>query len=50
MSTATEGERICIPTRHYDSQQSKEEFKTFHWKGPYKVMKVLSVSNYISAK
>ena len=23
----------------YDSQRSKEEFKTFHWKGPYKVMK-----------
>ena len=34
----------------YDSQQSKEEFKTFHWKGPYKVMKVLSDSNYIIRK
>ena len=31
----------------YDSQRSKEDFKTFHWKGPYKVMKVLSDSNYI---
>ena len=31
----------------YDSQVSKEEFNTFHWKGPYKVMKVLSDSNYI---
>ena len=31
----------------YDSQRSKEEFETFHWKGPYKVMKVLSDSNYI---
>ena len=34
----------------YDSQTSKEEFKTFHWKGPYKVMKVLSDSNYIIRK
>ena len=34
----------------YDSQRSKEEFKTFHWKGPYKVMKVLSDSNYIIRK
>ena len=31
----------------YDSQRSKEEFKTFHWEGQYKVMKVLSDSNYI---
>ena len=31
----------------YDSQSCKEEFKTFHWKGPFKVMKVLSDSNYI---
>ena len=34
----------------YDSQRSKEECKTFHWKGPYKVMKVLSDSNYIIRK
>ena len=34
----------------YDSQRSKEEFKTFHRKGPYKVMKVLSDSNYIIRK
>ena len=34
----------------YDSQRSKEEFKTFHWKRPYKVMKVLSDSNYIIRK
>ena len=34
----------------YDSQRSKEEFETFHWKGPYKVMKVLSDSNYIIRK
>ena len=34
----------------YDSQRSKEEFKTFHWKGPYKVMKLLSDSNYIIRK
>ena len=34
----------------YDSQRSKEEFKTFHWKGPYKVTKVLSDSNYIIRK
>ena len=34
----------------YDSQRSKEEFKTFHWKGPYKVIKVLSDSNYIIRK
>ena len=34
----------------FDSQRSKEEFKTFHWKGPYKVMKVLSDSNYIIRK
>ena len=34
----------------YDSQRSKEEFKIFHWKGPYKVMKVLSDSNYIIRK
>ena len=33
-----------------DSQRSKEEFKTFHWKGPYKVMKVLSDSNHIIRK
>ena len=33
-----------------DSQRSKEEFKTFHWKGPYKVMKVLPDSNYIIRK
>ena len=31
----------------YDSHGCKEEFKTFHWKGPFKVMKVLSDSNYI---
>ena len=31
----------------YDSQGRKEEFKTFHWKGPFKVMNVLSDSNYI---
>ena len=30
----------------YDSQRSKEEFNTFHWKGPYKVMKVLSKHLY----
>ena len=34
----------------YDSQGCKEEFKTFHWKGPFKVMKVLSDSNYIIRK
>ena len=34
----------------YDSKRSKEEFKTFHWKGPYKVMKMLSDSNYIIRK
>ena len=34
----------------YDSQQSKEEFKTFHWKRLYKVMKMLSDSNYIIRK
>ena len=34
----------------YDSQRSKEEFKTFHWKGPYKVMKVLCDRNYIIRK
>ena len=34
----------------YDSQRIKEEFKTFHWKGPYKVMKVLSDNNYIIRK
>ena len=34
----------------YDSQRSKEEFKTFHWKGPHKMMKVLSDSNYIIRK
>ena len=31
----------------YDSQSCKQEFQTFHWKGPYKIMKVLSDSNYI---
>ena len=30
----------------YDSRDCKEECKTFHWKGPFKVMKVLSDSNY----
>ena len=34
----------------YDSQGCKEEFRTFHWKGPFKVMKVLSDSNYIIRK
>ena len=34
----------------YDSQQSKEELKSFQWKGPYKLMKVLSDSNYIIRK
>ena len=34
----------------YDSQGCKEEFKTFHWKGPFKVMKMLSDSNYIIRK
>ena len=34
----------------YDSQRSKEEFKTFHWKGRYKVMKVVSDSNCIIRK
>ena len=34
----------------YDSQGCKEEFKTFHWKGLFKVMKVLSDSNYIIRK
>ena len=34
----------------YDSQRCKEVFKTFHWKGPYKVLKVLSDSNYIIRK
>ena len=34
----------------YDSQKSKEELKTFHWKGPNKVMKVLSDSKYIIRK
>ena len=34
----------------YDSQGSKEEFWTFHWKGLFKVMKVLSDSNYIIRK
>ena len=34
----------------YDSQGCKEDFKTFHWKGPFKVMKVLSDSNYIIRK
>ena len=34
----------------YDSQRSKEEFKIFQWKRPYKVMKVLSDSNYIIRK
>ena len=31
----------------HDSQVCQEEFETFHWKGPFKVMKVLSDSNYI---
>ena len=30
-----------------DSQGCKEEFKTFHWKGPFKVMKMMSDSNII---
>ena len=34
----------------YDSQNCKEEFKTFQWKGPFKVIKVLSDSNYIIRK
>ena len=34
----------------YDSQGCKEEFKTFHWKGPFQVLKVLSDSNYIIRK
>ena len=34
----------------YESQGCKEEFKTFHWKGPFKVMKVLSNNNYIIRK
>ena len=34
----------------YDSQRSKEEFKTFHWKGLYKVLEVLSDNNYIIRK
>ena len=34
----------------YDSQGCKEEFKTFRWKGPFKVMKVLSDSTYIIRK
>ena len=34
----------------YDSQACKEEFKTFHWKDPFKVMKVLSDRNYIIRK
>ena len=33
-----------------DFQSSKEEFKTFLWKEPYKVMKMLSDSNYIIGK
>ena len=34
----------------YDSQGCEEEFKTFHWKGPFKVMKILSDNNYIIRK
>ena len=34
----------------YDSQKRKEDFKSFIWKQPYKVMKVLSDSNYIIRK
>ena len=34
----------------YDSHGCKEESKTFHWKGPFKVMKLLSDSNYIIRK
>ena len=34
----------------YDSQGCKEEFKTFHWKSPFEVMKLLSDSNYIIRK
>ena len=34
----------------YDSQGCKEEFKTFHSNGPFKVIKVLSDSNYIIRK
>ena len=43
-------EFVFLLDSKYDSQQSKEEFKTFQWKRPYKVMKVLSDSNYIIRK
>ena len=41
---------VFLLDRKYDSQGCKEEFKTFHWKSPFKVMKVLSDSNYIIRK
>ena len=38
---------VFLLNSKYDDQNSEQHFKSLHWQGPCKVMKVLSKSNYI---
>ena len=43
-------EYVSLLNPQYENQRSKEHFEPFHWQRPYKLLKILSDSNYVFRK